>query len=102
MLGVITIATANKSIALLFLIKPMIERVRLYSNENFPIAMVEHLRSKRGDGSAVSLLQNHRSLRGGTPSHLMRNPTIAQLIVGKRHCRVLIRVAVSSKLLIAI
>ncbi|WP_293124973.1 DUF5615 family PIN-like protein [Microcoleus sp. bin38.metabat.b11b12b14.051] len=45
MLGVITIAIANKSIALLFLIKPMIERVRLYSNENFPIAMVEHLRS---------------------------------------------------------
>ncbi|MEG4320778.1 MULTISPECIES: DUF5615 family PIN-like protein [unclassified Microcoleus] len=45
MLGVITIATAKKSIALLLIIKPMIERLRLYSNENFPIAMVEHLRS---------------------------------------------------------
>ncbi|MEG3909319.1 DUF5615 family PIN-like protein [Microcoleus sp. w1-18aA5] len=49
MLGVITIATAKKSIVLLFLIKPMIERVRLYSNENFPIAMVEHLRSLDSD-----------------------------------------------------
>ncbi|WP_293352417.1 MULTISPECIES: DUF5615 family PIN-like protein [unclassified Microcoleus] len=49
MLGVITIATAKKSIVLLCLIKQMIERVRLYSNENFPIAMVEHLRSLDSD-----------------------------------------------------
>ncbi|MCC3414216.1 MAG: hypothetical protein JGK24_12585 [Microcoleus sp. PH2017_29_MFU_D_A] len=38
---------------------------------------------RRGDGDAVSLPQNN-------PSNSMTSVIIARLIVGKRHCRVLI------------
>ncbi len=50
-------------------------------------------RSNGGHGNAVSLLQNNRSLRGGTPSRWLRGHgsavSLPRLIVGKRHCRIL-------------
>ena len=69
----------------------MIERVRLYK-EILAIAMIEEKRRLHVPCPYLKIIVACNAI----------DQTIAQLIVGKRHCRVLIPVAMSSKLSLAI